>query len=432
MRALRPLLLAALVAALVPVPAARAGWGPPVPLAPAAQSTRTLGLAVDGAGRPAVLLARRLAHGEVLLLRRGGRDGRLGPPLEIARSRNGFEGAGLFAGRGSDLVAGWLEIVNRARRAVVATGPRLATRQVLSHGRHSTQFMSLAVNPRGEAVAAWWTYTTAGVIDITVALRPPGGRFGAPQIVAEGGLGNPQAAIDADGDAVVAWSARNAIEMAERPAGAARFAAPAKVATADRGVSGPAVAVRDGAVLLAWVVGRPAGSSVVAMERPAAGAPFGAPQTLTSPGVRIPHWVDPAVALDGRHAIVAWVQGVPHTTAHDRAAVVSAPLGQKFGAPVERGVRAPAHVYYVQLLAPAPHRPPILVMTTSHAYRFAAATATVRAGGSLAPTRQVPLGGDGGFRPWLAQGSDRAWLATERSIGRSRGLHTQAVLVAST
>src|SRR5437867_808605 len=127
MSRLRRLALVVLLVALAVAPAARASWGPAIPLAPAAQSTRTLGLAVDGAGRPAVLLARRGARGEVLLLRRGDRDGRMGPPIELARSRHAFEGVGLFAGRGSDLVAGWLEIVNGARRAVVATGPRLAT-----------------------------------------------------------------------------------------------------------------------------------------------------------------------------------------------------------------------------------------------------------------------------------------------------------------
>jgi len=72
------------------------------------------------------------------------------------------------------------------------------------------------------------------------------------------------------------------------------------------------------------------------------------------------------------------------------------------------------------------------VMTTSHAFHLSTVTATLRADGSLAPTRTVPLGGEGGFRPWVAQGRDRAWLATERFVGPTRSAHQQALLVAST
>jgi hypothetical protein len=251
--------------------------------------------------------------------------------------------------------------------------------------------------------------------------------------VAHGSLatGTPRAAIDAAGHAVLAWSEGHSIALAERAPAATAFARSASVATSAQIAGDPAVAVDGGAVLLAWRAGRPAGSAIVAIQRPRADAPFGAPQTLTAPGVRIPHWVDPDVDLDNGEAIVAWVQGTAHTTANDRAAVAIAPPDGRFGTSVTRAVRPPAHVYELELLAAAPGRPPIVVMTSSRASRLAAATATVRSDGSLAPTRDVPLGGAGGFRPWAAQGRRRAWLAIERFTAPGRG-RQQALLLGST
>jgi hypothetical protein len=70
-------------------------------------------------------------------------------------------------------------------------------------------------------------------------------------------------------------------------------------------------------------------------------------------------------------------------------------------------------------------------MTISRSFRFTLATATLRADGSLAPTRPVPLGGYGAFRPWTAQRRGRAWVATERFVGPEPGPHQQALLFAS-
>jgi hypothetical protein len=425
----RILAIVLLLALAVPA-VARADWGPPRALSPAGREAFVAGLAVDGRDRPAALVEmRRRGGGWSLRLRRSGAHDRLDAPVEIAATRNQIEGAGLFGGRGSDLVAGWLEIVNGSRRPVVATGPRLADRQVLAPGPRSTQVMRMAADRRGDAVVAFWRYE-ANVYSIFASYRTAGGRFGSPQLLATGLVSDPTVAIDQDGAAVVAWTDRTGPHVAERRAGTTSFDPALAVSQGQRPTSNPAVAIEGGHVVVSWIEGSSSGPrTVFVAERPGSTAAFAAPVAVSAP-TKIPHWIDPQVSLSAGQTLVAWVQGVAHTTAHDRAALAIG-SGGVWQPPIVRGVKAPAHVYLLQLLGGTGGRPPILAMTTSRAFHFGLVTASLRAAGTLAPTRRVALGGDGGFLPWLAQGRLRAWLATERTVGSDRHGHRQAVLLAS-
>ena len=96
---------------------------------------------------------------------------------------------------------------------------------------------SLGVDAQGDAVAAWSRGGgdgAHGTFDghIQFALRPAGGGFGAAQTMPDGGADiGPQVAVDGRGDAVVAWGAgvfggsATAAEAALRPAGGS-FGAP--------------------------------------------------------------------------------------------------------------------------------------------------------------------------------------------------------------
>jgi hypothetical protein len=425
----RALTIVLLLALVVPSVAA-ADWGPARPLSPADRETYVAGLAVDGRDRPAVLLETRRAGAWSLGLRTSDGRGGLRAPVEIASTRNSVEGAGLFGGRGSDLVAGWLEIVNGSRRPVVATGPRLADRQVLAPGPRSTQYMRMAADRRGDAVVAFWRYA-GNVYSIYTAYRPAGGRFGAPQLVATGLVSNPAVAIDQNGAAAVAWTDRAGAHVAERRAGATGFDQAVAVPSG-RPSSEPGVAIEGGRVIVSWAVGATSQpQAVLASERPSATAAFEVPVALSAPNLRIPHWITPSVSLVGGQALVAWVQGEAHTTTHDRAALAIRAGDDAWQPPIVRGVRAPAHVYYVGLLGPTAGRPAILAMTTSRAYHLRLVTATLRDDATLGPSRPLATGGDAGFAPWLAQGRHRAWLATERTVGSGRRVHRQALLFGS-
>jgi hypothetical protein len=425
----RALTILLLLGLLVPSVAA-ADWGPARALSPTDRETYVAGLAVGSPDRPAVLLETRRAGGWSLGLRTSDGRGGMRAPVQIASTRNSIEGAGLFAGRGSDLVAGWLEIVNGSRRPVVATGPRLADRQVLAPGPRSTQVMRMAADRRGDAVVAFWRYDS-NVYSIYAAYRTAGGRFGAPQLVATGSVSNPAVAIDQDGAAAVAWTDRDGAHVAERRAGATGFDPAVAVPDARRPASEPGVAIEGGRIVVSWVVGPISEQRVVlASERPSTTATFETPAAVSAP-TKVPHWIDPRVSLVNGQALVAWVQGVPHTTAHDRAALAIRSGDDAWQPPIVRSVRAPTHVYYVGLLGSAPGRPPILAMTTSRAYHFGLATATLRGDATLGPSRPLATGGDAGFAPWLAQGRHYAWLATERTVGSGRRAHRQALLLRS-
>jgi hypothetical protein len=411
--------LAGLVLLALAVPAsAQADWGAPISLSPAARDTYTLGVAADSRDRPAVLLATRMTRGGWSVgLRTGDMRGRLGARVQITTSRNGVEGAGLFAGRNGDLVAGWLQIINGTRRPVVATGPGLVNRQVLAPGPRSTQVLRMAANRRGDAVAAFWRYS-GQVYSIYAAYRPAGARFGAPQLIATGRVSNPAVSIDEDGNAVVAWTEPTAARVAERAAGSDAFAAPVAVPSPPRPNSEAAVAIEGGHVAVSWIVGTiSAPRTVLVAERPTATAAFAAPVSVNGSGARIPHWINPSISLVDGQLLVAWVQGVPHTVTHDRAALAIRSGASPWRAPVLRGVAAPGHVYRVGLLARAAGRPPILAMTTSRAFHLRLLTASVRSDATLGPSRSLATGGDAGFAPWLAQGARDAWLATERALG---------------
>jgi hypothetical protein len=416
---------------LVAPTVASADWGPPRTLSSAGGETIVAGLAA-AADRPAVLLETRVRDGWSLRLRTTGASGRLGAPVQVAATKSSVDGAGLFAGSRSDLVAGWLEIVNGSRRPVVATGPRLADRQVLAPGPRSTQVMRMAANRRGDAVVAFWRYAGTVVQSIYAAYRPARGRFGAPQQLATGRVSNPAVAVDQAGAAAVAWTDdRAGVQVAERRAGASAFGAAVAVSDPRRPTTEPGVAIEGGRVVAAWIVGGVGEPrTVLASDRPTATAPFEAPAAVSAP-TKLPHALYPHVSLVDGQALVAWVQGLPHTVTQDRAALVLRSGDGVWRPPVVSSVRAPSHVASVSLLARTPGRPPILAMAVSRAFRYRLLTATLRADGTLGPSRPLATGGPAGFTPWLAQGARHAWLATERLLGTGRHMQIQALLFRS-
>ena len=85
--------------------------------------------------------------------------------------------------------------------------------------------LDLAVNPDGSAVAAWVQPQSGGTFVVQAGLRPFGGSWAAPQTLSEPSSSqslDPDVAIDADGNAVVAWSlpssaSQSAVQARLRP-----------------------------------------------------------------------------------------------------------------------------------------------------------------------------------------------------------------------
>lgn len=195
---------------------------------------------------------------------------------------------------------------------------------------------SLAVDAAGGAIVVW--------DGPTMALRPPGGAFGAPQPVEpedEDGLhasGDfPSVAMNARGDAVVAWTNdAGDVRATVRAAGGA-FQPPVKVASAGSWDEKPgelATAVDPhGAAIVAWTTGSPTegdstgNAHVVVAVRPTGGT-FGAPQPLSAAGGS-----DPQVGVDAAgNATVAWTlaQRGGEPRYRDRIQVAVRPAGGAF------------------------------------------------------------------------------------------------------
>lgn len=187
--------------------------------------------------------------------------------------------------------------------------------------------IAAAISPRGDALVAVLT-SDEKRSRVVAFRRPPGGRFGTGEKLAEwrgdAAFNGIAAGVDGAGRATVAWSRQatsiaNAIEVAS--AGAA-FGAAVRVGTAQDG--GPSLAVApDGRVLLAF-----AGPGLTIAEREPGAAAFGAP--IVVPGAGTYDEIALAVA-DGGTAALAWRPDELRT--HNGVRVVGRTAAGAFGAP---------------------------------------------------------------------------------------------------
>jgi hypothetical protein len=167
----------------------------------------------------------------------------------------------------------------------------------------------LTVDARGDAVAVW-----EGRSGVEAAIKPVGGRWLAPQTVGTprgDEPQGPQVASDASGDAIVVapvqahGQASTGIEGAVRPAGG-MFSPPQAISRQREKALDPSIAMNArGDAIVAWDEQVPTGCVLRAAFRSAGGA-WGAPRTVPDGHefCRGHH----TVAIDKRgDAIVAWV-----------------------------------------------------------------------------------------------------------------------------
>ena len=169
----------------------------------------------------------------------------------------------------------------------------------------SADDVAVAVSDRGDAIVAWMPtgIHTAYMLNLRVAVRPAGGRFGEPVTLARRGTSGFRVAISATGEAMVMWNSyvdeRLRVQVATAPAGGA-FAAPVGVGEIPWR-NEPALALaQDGRAIVAL----PQSTELQVAERAPGGA-FGTPVAVGKIDDRVGAAALAAIG-DGGAAAVAW------------------------------------------------------------------------------------------------------------------------------
>ena len=182
----------------------------------------------------------------------------------------------------------------------------------ISRSGRSAHVPSVAVNARGDAIAAWRRHSGRGRWVVEVAVRPAGGSFGRARVLTSSlrNASGPQVTIGPGGDGLLVYA------MGEYPARRMHVYTAAVAADGETGPSRRVGAAadgmytpdldqgRDGTVVLAWVGhGRRRHPVTAAIREPGRRA-FGRPQALASTYVSPS---DVQAVADGRGgAVVQW------------------------------------------------------------------------------------------------------------------------------
>jgi hypothetical protein len=223
----------------------------------------------------------------------------------------------LTTGKESGYEPRWVDGADGVRRLVYDRRTTSAARDLSASGygpEAAVPGTGITAQP-GLAVAADGTRTVAWLDNgrVLVAQAAPDSAYGAAaQLPSAGYARDVQVVQGTDGTVVVAWLSNagqgNAVQIAVRPPGGA-FGAPVTIVPGTEGAYAPRmVATSAGEFMLAWVAtGRTSGyassAGTVRLRRlTAGGAPVGAIRDLTAPDTRAS---EPELAHDGTGSVIA-------------------------------------------------------------------------------------------------------------------------------
>jgi RTX calcium-binding nonapeptide repeat (4 copies) len=195
-------------------------------------------LSVDSAATESPELAMdRLGNAVAVWQRSNGQDsvvqaavrpagGRWSEPKDLSAPGDSAFSADV-AVEGGQMTAVWL--ILRDRRTIVQSSSRTIAGDwkpaaTLSGPVGNTSAPAVAMDGHGGAVASW-LWSNGGFLVVQAASRPAAGTWSEPEVLSGPGrsASRPQLAVDANGNAVVAWARYNgswaAAQVAERPAG---------------------------------------------------------------------------------------------------------------------------------------------------------------------------------------------------------------------
>lgn len=209
----------------------------------------------------------------------------------------------------SALVVALLALVAAAPGARAATG--WSTPVTLSDETSDGYDAQVAVDPQGDAVASWMQCAAGSGCVVQVATRPAGGAWSAPATLSSPGVpaSEPAVAIDAKGDAIVAWKqyvGADEIEASTHAAGAVGWDPAETLSNPLRESTTPQVAIDPtGQAVVVFTGDDAVGTSrIQATAEQGFGGLWGAPIMLSAAGQNAE---EPTLAVDAAgEAIAAW------------------------------------------------------------------------------------------------------------------------------
>jgi hypothetical protein len=206
----------------------------------------------------------------------------------------------------------------------------------LSEGGVSTYGTVVAVDPAGDAAAAWMLYTGSNYA-VQVSTRPAAGTWAPAVTLSPLGVSasEPSIAIDAQGDTVVAWQqyvGKDLIEVSTHGAGATSWSGTTTVSNPLRESAEAQVAIDpQGEAVVAWVGQNAAGDEIVqASAEQGFGGEWGAPISLSAAGADAE---SASLGMDAAgEAIAVWKR--PNATNH-LIQESQRPAGGSWSAPVD-------------------------------------------------------------------------------------------------
>ncbi len=172
----------------------------------------------------------------------------------------------------------------------------------LSAAGKKALFPTVAMNDRGDTVVAWTRGEGSDGV-VQASFRPAGGSFGAPVSLSPGGESAtaPRVAIDDAGNATVVWDRYNGalevVEEATRPAASGSFSKAAVLSNEAEPAIQPFAAMNaEGDTAVTWTASNGADQLVQVAVRPAGGT-FDKAVSVSAEGANAAF---PQVALDGR------------------------------------------------------------------------------------------------------------------------------------
>ena len=288
---------------------------------------------------------------------------RKGPGLDRSRAR--------APRRPRTAGAAWLVLTALALSAPASAAPPWSAPITISGPNAAgaaPEEAQIAVDRAGGALVIWQEAFPAARHDaprVLASYRPPGGRFGRPRAISPGRAAatRPRVALDGAGNATVVWEvdelrsnlgqAVGSVVAAVRPAGG-RFGAPQRLSARSQRAARPDIAVDEaGNAVVVWQRRveppggyrfTPAAYEVQAAVRSGRGR-FGPPQTLSGRSLPVsrgpastpvPLEMDPVAAIDtaGGEAIALWTRadGTSRTCCTREEAAARAP-GEAFARP---------------------------------------------------------------------------------------------------